>query len=835
MITIVQVENDDGIWLKLSPASAKKSCNTDSEAWTLVVHPSGRIFLSQEGDNSYKAFEPEQKTSETMFHSAASVFGTPEPSVFGSTAAAIFGTQPPPPPPPRGASIFRPSNLSPPLPPPPPPPPPVFAFGTKSATMKLAFGVGDSKEPSEKEEQPPSVFQFSSSPKLQNKDDKDKQPILEQPAFSIGIGGKGPRSKSPRRRRQIPLTGEEDSKEVQTKEPERTISSDSSSSIPSIPVSKRQALSPAVAECQRAIFAAFLWQEGLVHDAMASASYLKFHPEVNKEMRLDPLRKEKVKEEKDDMEEKKEDSLSSLLPPTLNHLVTFWDEIAVKVIDSSNVPFPPPKVPSIAQELQRIYEQEKREMEKLKKDKEKKGGASGGGGGGSTVCELCDQTFPDPVTYHMKDTHPGCGKHASGWGYNSRGSYCSGWAGNCGDGGRGGSTWYLMCKDCHSKYLQQKEEKKKKVTKPVALPKMKTRKPGKPRSLPVVSAVQGMIQNAKFLLEVACSGEASKGKVSITGNQPDFSRQISTPEDTKEKSTSLPRPQENLKEAPLPILQDLPRSPMFSRSVSVATGVMPEAQGLKRIHSDSGEDIVDSLPPLTRQRTLEPPVGVSDPTDSTLMMKPSMALAKLMYLRSRQGSEGKESGYSRVISFVMRYHDLDGLKVSMKQAMRIAVLRYSALEVKISNHSHSSVYSTIRVHIYSPIHTFVHLIIHSSPSILYPSIYLSIQSSIHLSIHSVIYPSIYPFSHLSIHLSLQQSSIHPSIPSVIYPFIYPFSHLSIHLSIHPSIHPSICPFIHLSIHPSNISFWSGFFFKLMIHQLYMTSSGTSCQPFLIIQ
>ena len=79
------------------------------------------------------------------------------------------------------------------------------------------------------------------------------------------------------------------------------------------------------------------------------------------------------------------------------------------------------------------YEQEKKEIEKRKKDKDKK--VSAPVGGGSTMCELCDQSYPDPVTYHMKDMHPGCGKHANGWGYNSRGTFCSGWAGNCGDGG----------------------------------------------------------------------------------------------------------------------------------------------------------------------------------------------------------------------------------------------------------------------------------------------------------------------------------------------------------------------------------------------------------------
>ena len=46
----------------------------------------------------------------------------------------------------------------------------------------------------------------------------------------------------------------------------------------------REALSPAAAECLRAVFAAFMWHEGIVHDAMACASFLKFHPDLTKEM-----------------------------------------------------------------------------------------------------------------------------------------------------------------------------------------------------------------------------------------------------------------------------------------------------------------------------------------------------------------------------------------------------------------------------------------------------------------------------------------------------------------------------------------------------------------------
>lgn len=80
------------------------------------------------------------------------------------------------------------------------------------------------------------------------------------------------------------------------------------------------------------------------------------------------------------------------------------------------------------------------------------------------VCELCGLTFPHPVTYHMKQMHPGCGWHAGGNGYNSGGNYCVGWAGNCGDGGGGGSSWYLLCDTCRDRYLKAKRTKRQRRT-----------------------------------------------------------------------------------------------------------------------------------------------------------------------------------------------------------------------------------------------------------------------------------------------------------------------------------------------------------------------------------
>lgn len=50
--------------------------------------------------------------------------------------------------------------------------------------------------------------------------------------------------------------------------------------------SSKRALPSSLAESLRAVFAAFLWHEGIVHDAMACSSFLKFHPTLPKEFAL---------------------------------------------------------------------------------------------------------------------------------------------------------------------------------------------------------------------------------------------------------------------------------------------------------------------------------------------------------------------------------------------------------------------------------------------------------------------------------------------------------------------------------------------------------------------
>ena len=91
--------------------------------------------------------------------------------------------------------------------------------------------------------------------------------------------------------------------------------------------------------------------------------------------------------------------------------------------------------------------------DKSKEDKNNQGGLMQFGD--NWLCDICGGYFEPPVTYHMKMSHPGCGARAGGKGYNSSGQYCGGWAGNCGDGGGGGSSWYLICEKCREKHRKK--------------------------------------------------------------------------------------------------------------------------------------------------------------------------------------------------------------------------------------------------------------------------------------------------------------------------------------------------------------------------------------------
>jgi E3 ubiquitin-protein ligase MYCBP2 len=323
-----------------------------------------------------------------------------------------------------------------------------------------------------------------------------------------------------------------------------------------------EAMSPSVAESIRAVFAAFIWHEGVVHDTMAVASYLKFHPSLTKEVPVGPDVKgepktaslpaaeppsgtRKKKTTKSDgkrgkqrhsvevisasyLKAKPHDSVEGVsaatvcggnsnanvnfnaeknaataatralpeliplnqalmqirdsdLPLTLRLLIMLWEEvrsycshaITQQVIVAS---------PMLGAKKEANKKDRERRSKSSRKSKtpvnsnynRRDGGAAearwrpppdqhGHARSGAAsfseapdfyqLCEMCGHYFQHPVTYHMRNAHPGCGGPAGGRGYNSGGSYCGGWAGNCGDGGVGGSSWYLICETCREEHI----------------------------------------------------------------------------------------------------------------------------------------------------------------------------------------------------------------------------------------------------------------------------------------------------------------------------------------------------------------------------------------------
>lgn len=244
----------------------------------------------------------------------------------------------------------------------------------------------------------------------------------------------------------------------------------------------KQAMSPSVAECARAVFAAFLWHEGIVHDAMACSSFLKFNPELTKEhapirsslscqqgldekenklknrhsleissalnmfnisphgpdiskmgsinknkvlsMLKEPPLPEKCEDGKGDLVSYDVSSHSSMrsksiLPLTLQHLVAFWEDISMATIKAAtqNMIFPSPGSSAILKKKENEKDSKKTKKEKKKKEKAEvrpRGNLFGemaqlamGGPEKDTICELCGESHPYPVTYHMRQAHPG--------------------------------------------------------------------------------------------------------------------------------------------------------------------------------------------------------------------------------------------------------------------------------------------------------------------------------------------------------------------------------------------------------------------------------------------
>ncbi|XP_018420885.1 PREDICTED: E3 ubiquitin-protein ligase MYCBP2 [Nanorana parkeri] len=557
----------------------------------------------------------------------------------------------------------------------------------------------------------------------------------------------------------------------------------------------KEAMSPSVAECARAVFAAFLWHEGIVHDAMACSSFLKFNPDLSKEHApiRSSLNSQQPTEEKEvklknrhsieissalnmfhisphgpdiskmasinknkvlsmlterTLHEKCEDAKNesspfevsnhhstksrALLPLTLQHLVAFWEDISLATIKaaSQNMIFPSPGSCAVLKKKEGEKDSKKAKKEKKKKEKAEsrpRGNLFGemaqlavGGPEKDTICELCGESHPYPVTYHMRQAHPGCGRYAGGQGYNSIGHFCGGWAGNCGDGGVGGSTWYLVCDRCREKYLREKQaavrdKVKQSRRKPV---QVKT-----PRALPTMEAHQVIKANALFLLSLSSAAEPSilcyHPPKPFPSQLPSVKEGIS--EDLPHKmqclylqtlarhhqenfvgyqddnlfqdemrylrSTSVPAPYISVTPDACPNVFEEPENNMKSMPPSLETSPITDTDSAKRTVFQRSYSVVASE--YDKQHSVLQPRVKAIPrrrvnsgdaeVGSSLLRHPSPELSRLISAHSSL-SKGERNFQWPVLAFVIQHHDLEGLEIAMKQALRKSACRVFAME-----------------------------------------------------------------------------------------------------------------------------------------------------------
>ncbi|XP_030837055.1 E3 ubiquitin-protein ligase MYCBP2 [Strongylocentrotus purpuratus] len=405
------------------------------------------------------------------------------------------------------------------------------------------------------------------------------------------------------------------------------------------------------------------------------------------------------------------------LPVTLKHLLTFWDELTSTTVNIASqqvlLPSPAPITKTKAK-IEKKEELPKRENKgKKRRDKYFRGGHGNlfGEAAGvqarmgdfDTICDLCLGVFPHPVTYHMRQMHPGCGKTAWGHGYNSSGVYRNGFVGNCGEGGTVGRDWYLMCERCREKYMHDAEDKNKDKAKKVRkrVPSLKA-----PRVLPPLEAHQVMKANAMFLLDLA----SATGSIFPSSSPMRKITRFDLPTVSESESLMTQFPDTTFRF--LTVMAGQGSSEEFSDvDEGIASSSGPFTGGFSSGGVFSGQDshssaYTHSHPKLVSSGSLDPThrfshfrsismnasgyaaaqsdkgtkvrrrnnSGSSD--GSSLLRRPSALLARLIEGRS----VGLSTLHRPVMLFIAQRHDLDGLQLAMKQALRKGACRVYAMQ-----------------------------------------------------------------------------------------------------------------------------------------------------------
>ncbi|GMS77878.1 hypothetical protein PENTCL1PPCAC_53, partial [Pristionchus entomophagus] len=385
-----------------------------------------------------------------------------------------------------------------------------------------------------------------------------------------------------------------------------------------------EALRPSIVDCIRTVFGAFLWHEHLVKDAMAAATYLKFHANLNNiwsgcggETSLSSL---------------------SLVPTPLLPLVRLWRDLTVAVrtsIDQHLIMPSPPAVRCAATAEHSVHNSPQKPST-------------------SNECELCDEPVRAPVTVHMRSAHPGCGGPSQGHGYNSSAKYTTGWSGACGEGGRSKAMWYLLCPTCRQKFLRltaagHHQERKRRW-----------------REFRLSSAALSsrpetvMKHNALFLLELNASADGGDSKNSSTNTSGWTINLFPT-------NTLTPSP--------------FDRSMIEEGSTAVSHHLtkLASSQAAARRDSDASVRIgaVHASDPGPKGR----PDEKMPQEEGEVLQSPSTALKSLVSLSSSTASAPSAMLRRPVLAFVLEHHDLKRVRESATTAVYRAVAFAHAFRV----------------------------------------------------------------------------------------------------------------------------------------------------------
>ncbi|RVE51528.1 hypothetical protein evm_003798 [Chilo suppressalis] len=330
------------------------------------------------------------------------------------------------------------------------------------------------------------------------------------------------------------------------------------------PPPRKLALSPAQAECLRAIFAALLWHEGIVHDAIACAAFLKFHPQLPKqgarvvtrapsdhsvrlqrhsvevsnagqylsihpstletltrsgeEASANRVRKSEVDAHapinEEDSTEESTPSVVNVLPPALRALVALWDALCeakqlnittdkTKKEEGKDEEDPRPIIKVRQKKVWRSISKTPYSVQHVGYDC-------------PVNCELCGGSgVPPPLAAHMRHVHPGC-RTPTARGYDRSGVYrradvaapADAAVAACGQLAQASQLWYTFCEKCRDKAL-----------KAVSSVKVKTKTISDVcyERAPAVPEIDHHIirENAVFLLDLApLTNSESLGRVS---------------------------------------------------------------------------------------------------------------------------------------------------------------------------------------------------------------------------------------------------------------------------------------------------------------------------------